>query len=368
MIHPYGRQWFPHEACEAFEYNLLMADQMAIAGETNNALRLYKMLAGRSQVAKRRLSLAKRQIKKSLTQSQRNTVKNNQLINIAFIDWYVDFNENENFILELFGKAEKKVIISSIEDADLIVSGCYGERLYSDRELMHDKLVLFVSGENIRPSYNMHDFSLTTEWRSYCGKNVRYPQWYDDLKFEKNKITLSERISKLPVNIKKRDLPITAIYNNSTPLREEVIASLKKAFGNDNIHIFGSQRSGYINKMEILARSSIHVCLENSIGEGYVTEKLHQSLIMGCNSIYWGDKSFKIDFCEGKVYNLYEQENMEDCVKWCSSKLAAEETIKTNWSTFDKTLYNTCPTEDKAIQHIKKICSLITNLRTYSRE
>ena len=84
MIHPYGRQWFPHEACEAFEYNLLMADQMAIAGETNNALRLYKMLAGRSQVAKRRLSLAKRQIKKSLTQSQRNTVKNNQLINNFF--------------------------------------------------------------------------------------------------------------------------------------------------------------------------------------------------------------------------------------------------------------------------------------------
>ena len=362
MIHPYGRQWAHPKSAEAFEPLLLKADQLAISGRALEALQLYKLLAKNSRIAKKRLAMVARQITHTmrLEKKQKNKILS---INLGFIDWYDGFNEKNNFIIDLFTKAEINTVCTAMDHADILVAGCYGSNLMQQVELSRDKLVLFVSGENLRPSYDIHDFSLTTEWRGYCGKNVRYPQWYGDLKFEKSAVALAIGIDE-PFNVSsKRDYAISAIYNNSTPLREDLISCLRNAFGNENIHIFGSQRSGHINKLEILSKSVINLCLENSLGEGYITEKLHHSLIMGCKSVYWGDKFFRYDFNDSNVLNLHEKSDLDNCVMWCRNQLENHSPPAKNWNSYDQSNYSTQPSENEAIAHIRKVACMINTWR-----
>ena len=362
MIHPYGRQWAHPKSAEAFAPLLLKADQLAISGKALEALQLYKLLAKNSGIAKRRLAMVARQIIHTLRLEKKQKSKILS-INLGFIDWYDGFNEKNNFIIDLFTKAEINTVCTAMDHADILVAGCYGSNLMQQVELSRDKLVLFVSGENLRPSYDIHDFSLTTEWRGYCGKNVRYPQWYSDLKFEKSAVSLAIGIDE-PFNVSsKRDYAISAIYNNSTPLREDLISCLRNAFGNENIHIFGSQRSGHVNKLEILSKSVINLCLENSLGEGYITEKLHHSLIMGCKSVYWGDKFFRNDFNDSNVLNLHEESDQGNCIMWCRKQLENPSAPAKNWNSYKRSNYSTQPSEDKAIAHIKKVACMINTWR-----
>jgi len=204
MLHPYGRQWAHPRISEAFDPLLLKADQLAISGKALEALRLYKLPAKNSGASRRRLATAARQIKRSpsLEKIQKANILS---INLGFIDWYNGFDEKNNFIIDLFTKAQVNTVHTPMKHANILVAGCYGSNLMQQVELSRDKLVLFVSGENLRPSYDTYDFSLTTEWRGYCGKNVRYPQWYGDLKFEKGAVALAIGIDE-PFNVSsKRD-------------------------------------------------------------------------------------------------------------------------------------------------------------------
>ena len=360
MIGLYGRQWIPPQASDAFHPDLLNADELVFAGNPYAALKLYKSLAGQSHIAQRRLMLAQRRIKSILNRPDRTSLKQEYIIKLGFVDWYGDFNQHENFIIDLFNQAAIKSIATAPEEADIIVAGCYGSRIQQDATLSKDKLVLFVSGENLRPSYQIHDFSLSTEWRSYCRKNQRYPQWFNDLDFRGEDILCEFSQKGQEANTRPRDLPITAIYNNTTPLREEIIATLRQSFGHKNIHVFGSQRSGEVNKIEILARSVIHICLENSIGEGYVTEKLHHSLLMGCKSLYWGDISSKNDFQQTNVYNLYEKTDLHKMKEWCEIQLKSNTEIKQNCQYINESIYAQRPSIKPILKHIRRIATMIT--------
>ena len=42
-------------------------------------------------------------------------------------------------------------------------------------------------------------------------------------------------------------------------------------------------------KEDFLANYRFNLCPENSLGEGYITEKIFESIASGCIPIYWGD-------------------------------------------------------------------------------
>ena len=74
-----------------------------------------------------------------------------------------------------------------------------------------------------------------------------------------------------------------------------------------------------VDKFSILSNSVINICFENSIGEGYITEKLLHSKIFKCKSLYWGHPSYKYDFTSDDVYNLHERPSLSDALAWCKS-------------------------------------------------
>jgi len=58
--------------------------------------------------------------------------------------------------------------------------------------------------------------------------------------------------------------------------------------------VFGNPYDG--DKVKLLEKYKFNICFENSLTDGYVTEKLLQAKIAGCIPIYYGHSSFSKDF------------------------------------------------------------------------
>lgn len=335
---PYGRQWVSPAASLAFCHSLIAADELCAKGQIHKALTLYQQQASSNRIAKRRLNIAKKQLKKSYFSGSTSNAR--EELRIGFIDWYVGFERDINGVVELFTSAGLKPRTTAAEDADILVAGAYGNRLIKEPALSDDKLVIFVTGENLCPSYDIHDFSISTRVRSFCGKNVRLPQWLCDISFDSNRIILKpckkENEYRL---VGPRDFLVSAIYNNSTPEREELLYCLRREFGAENVHVYGSHRSGEVDKFEILSRTVINVCLENSLGEGYVTEKLLHARAMGCKALYWGDSSYSEDFRTDGILNIRNVDNLEEVLEWCRLQLQTPGHRKRDWSDIDPLIF-----------------------------
>ena len=315
-VNPYGRQWFAPAVSSAFSATLIKGDHLAMIGQPLEAIKRYQRIASSNACARRRLKLAKSQHAKSLRMIDSRCDKT---IAVGFIDWFPNPEATYQHILAIFKYSDIEYNVVEPEAADLLVAGCYGDELIRNPSISEDKLVLFFCGENLGPSYDLHDFSLTTRSRSYCGKNIRHPQWISEFDLELQTTTLNNSYTKMLPLDQPRKLFVSAIYNNSTPEREEMLAALRQYFGEQHVHVFGSSRSGPVDKFSILSNSVINLCFENSIGEGYITEKLLHSKIFKCKSLYWGHHSYKDDFTSDDVYNLHERPSLSDALAWCKS-------------------------------------------------
>jgi hypothetical protein len=362
---PYGRQWISPKASLGFSSELILADKYCSMGRLNDALCIYRLEAKTNYQAERRLNIARRQLKK-----MRNfdiTFAPNKLC-LGFIDWYHGFHADMKGILNLFEKAGVYPVISSPEEADILIVGAYGDRLLRDKQISRDKLVILFTGENICPSYDIHDFSISTRHHSYCGKNIRYPQWLGELEFQGGEIamkTTSDDDFCLPGS---RDLAITAIYNNSTPEREEMLYYLKQEFGPDNVHVFGSQRTGQVNKFQILSRTVIAMCFENSVGDGYITEKLLHARAFGCKALYWGDSSYSLDFQSNGIINTYEVSSLNQIFSWCRSQFRKTTLPNPGWRIVDPNIFSKAPDAACNSDLLSQWISIVTAWRGFKHE
>lgn len=360
LVSAYGRQWIPPFASDSFANILLHADALCMQGRLIEALSLYKSIESSNRTAARRLSIAKRQL--GMLSSTVHPAEAYTL-NLGFVDWYSGFEAEIHNILGYFGEAGYNPIICSPEESDILVAGCYGNRLILDSDLRQDKLVILIAGENIGPSYDIHDFSITTRRQSFCGKNVRLPQWHSEITFNGGSLLAKGGDGLSCYENKQRDYLISAIYNNSTPEREEILHRLRTEFGDDNVHVFGSQRTGQCNKLEILARSVINVCFENSIGDGYITEKLLHAKMMGCKALYWGDPGFSQDFLPDEVLNVFEAQSIETALRWCHDKIDRPEQEQQTFSGLNLNIFSHRPSRREVTTKLREWCKVVVNWR-----
>lgn len=288
---------------------------------------------------------------------------NPDTIRISYIDWYPGFSETDNLLTRLLDLSSLQYQVSDVAFSDVIVAGCYGDSLASTPQISSDKLVLFISGENLNPIYSLHDFSLTTIPHSFGGKNCRMPQWFGEIHPSYDNFRwLPSEYSNFPLTA-KRDIPISAIYNNSTPLRDYIISILRDSFGDECVQIFGSHRGKEVNKHEILSRSQVNICFENSIGEGYVTEKLLHSMMHGCSSLYWGDSWHHKDFRVADTFDFYSDSSIDNLISWVRHQLMLTKPVKNGFSNLDTSLFTSTLDFHPIVKHLQKIFRLVLNLR-----
>jgi hypothetical protein len=236
---------------------------------------------------------------------------------VAFIDFWDNFDPNNNFLIHLFKSVREDIEVVEPLKADTIIFSCFG----NSNSYYRDKKKIFFTGENKRPNFNICEYSISFDFDDYNGRNVRIPLWYYYIDWF-NKGSYNNPDYLIPIdyldnpnefsNVKK-DKFCSAVFSNPVDTRVNminIINSYKQVDCYGKPHLLKLQ-DGERYKMDIISKYKFSVCFENSLYDGYYTEKLLHAKIAGNIPIYYSDKNYIKDFNPDSCLNLIDFENME---------------------------------------------------------
>ena len=253
------------------------------------------------------------------------------------------------------------VYTNNPHEADLVVTSVFGN-VYTDP----NKTLSFI-GENIRPSFVNYNYSLSFDYDTYGGRNFRLPLWYARLAWPEfiqkprksnshnhgyeDLISINSLTKGRTLDMSQKTKFCAMIAGNPEGLRVNLYNSLSKykqvdGYGN----MFGN--SLRTSKFEILPDYKFCLCPENSIYDGYITEKLIDAYAGGTVPIYSGDISVAEDFNYKAFLNYQEFKDMGRLTEYVRGWDNNQEMYK---HTYEQPLLEKEPKLDDAIQFVRSI-------------
>lgn len=240
-------------------------------------------------------------------------------MNVCYLDMWPGFDSNCNWFNLLFRDvlSDKEINFnSSKEEADVIFASSFGNDRKNCKNLKAIKI--FYTGENERPDLDFADYSLSFDFDTYGGRNFRLPHWYLYVNwwgvpdFPHARISVEQLFHKWdPEEIWNRQEFCSIVIGNPVQNRIDVANKLNEFKGVHGFgRVFGRPHDGC--KIELLQNYRWNICFENSITEGYVTEKLLEAKVAGCIPIYYGHCSVSIDFNESCFINYTKYSSPKD--------------------------------------------------------
>jgi hypothetical protein len=253
---------------------------------------------------------------------------------IGFLDFWYDFDVNNNFFYHTMKTLKENVTVSSPEDCDILFFSCFGES--NNLPQFQNKKRIFYTGENLRPVYdnnvirNAHNFtgrcdiSLSFDFEEHDGRNIRLPlwllqiDWYNKVNFTNPQFMIPyDQIYENEFIKKSKDKFCCIVFNSPSPYRYEIIEELSKykkvdCFGKP----FGNWFNGEDVKLNVISDYKFNICFENTLHPGYYTEKLIHAKVAGCIPVYWAEKTISNDFNDKSFINLYDFNGVKDLVEY----------------------------------------------------
>ena len=246
-------------------------------------------------------------------------------------------------------------------DADLVVTSVFGNVQTDSRK------TLAYIGENVRPSFIGYNHSLSFDWDSYGGRNHRLPLWYARLAWPgfiqkprkanshnhgyEDLISIESLTKGRTLDMSQKTKFCAMIAGNPEGLRINLYNSLSKykqvdGYGN----MFGNSLRK--SKFEILPEYKFCLCPENSIYDGYITEKLIDAYAGGTVPIYSGDISVIDDFNDGAYINYQFVRNMDSFVR---KVMRSDQALEAYKFTYEQPLLTKEPKLDDAIEFVRSM-------------
>lgn len=246
-------------------------------------------------------------------------------------------------------------------EADLVVTSVFGN-IQTDPA----KTLSYI-GENIRPSYIGYSHSLSFDWDTYGGRNHRLPLWYARLAwdgFEQKRrhdnhnnhgyeqlIPIKRLLNRRHLDIGAKDKFCVLVANNPEGLRINLYNSISRY---KPVHGYGNMFNNPLRKSKfaILPEYKFCLCPENSVYDGYVTEKLIDAYAGLTVPIYSGTMAVDCDFNEQAFLNYMTTKDMKYFVE--KIKIWDEE-AELYKSTYEQPLLKEEPKLDDAIAFVRSI-------------
>lgn len=297
----FERQWFGPHTQDGLSAAALSLEESLIKKDYHGA---WDILLNSKQ------SLSSQYIHRQATRITNISVRNSgKPINVLFDGFWPDFTPEGSLIWRILSIAScvlsiELEVTNNPAMADICILSCF-KRAYNESDIFHCTRVIYL-GENVRPCYNIYDYSLSSDYFSYLGRNSYLPVWlltlYHDtwkaLLLSGNSASVSldslveayfERSPERSVNWRSRDLAVVYVGNNNEPVRMSVLSRLESL--GVKVLRFGSLTNPIDNKQLLYSGFTHVLCPENSFYPGYITEKLIHSAYSGAVSIYWGGLS-----------------------------------------------------------------------------
>ena len=243
--------------------------------------------------------------------------------NIAFLDFWDSFDPNNNFLIHLFREVNPNIQVVPPQLADTIIFSCFG---HSNRQY-NGKTKIFFTGENKRPDYNNCNYSISFDFEDYDNRNIRIPLWYYYIDWF-NKGSYGNPDYLIPTNYldngvdniyssKDKTKFCSAVFSNPVGTRVNMVNTLNSY---KPVDCYGKPHAlklqdGEQFKMNIISDYKFSVCFENTLHNGYYTEKLLHSKIAGNIPIYYSDKRMSEDFNPKSCLNLIDYKDMNEMLE-----------------------------------------------------
>lgn len=221
------------------------------------------------------------------------------ILKVKFDGFWPGFNYKENLF---FSYLEKKGLIVVVQNnPDIVI---YSEYLTKNYNLNKNRVLYYV--ENLPQKDWIFNYSMS--YKSMDNKNFNFYNFFYYPYFDE--IT-SNNLSEVYLYLKNKPKfkNINFIYTNKKGiLRNKYFNFLSKykkidSYGRhkNNMGLLPSTRFHFLQKNEILSDYKYTVAFENSIGDGYISEKIWQPLCLNSIPIYFGDKS---------VFNIFNKKKI----------------------------------------------------------
>jgi hypothetical protein len=236
---------------------------------------------------------------------------------VNFWDGAFDGDFFDFFFRSCFGDIN---YISDPYTADLIVTSVFG-----NTQTDPNKTLAYI-GENVRPSFVGYSHSLSFDYDTYGGRNLRLPIWYARLAWPgfiqkprkpnfhnhgyEDLISIDSLTRGRTLDMSQKTKFCAMVAGNPEGLRVNLFNSIseyKRVDGYGNMFNRPLRKS----KFDILKDYKFSLCPENSIYDGYVTEKLIDAYAGGTVPIYSGDASVAEDFNYMAFLNYQEVMDMD---------------------------------------------------------
>jgi alpha(1,3/1,4) fucosyltransferase len=230
--------------------------------------------------------------------------------------------------------------------------------------------------ENQRPDYGKYAYSISSDFDSYGGRNIRVPFWYSQIQWPDmladkphhrawsgfEPLVSLDALTKPRVSssCKEREQFCCFVAANREPHRLLTINALSRI---SQVDLYGpiSGRAFKGSKYDLLRTYRFNLCFENSIFPGYYTEKMLQAWVGGCVPLYYSDPWYSVDFNPKAAINRIHSRSLDEFVERVATVSRSPDAFE---EMFRQPLLTEEPRLDDAVEFLGKACTTILEKRT----
>lgn len=245
-------------------------------------------------------------------------------ITVKFVDFWPSFDPFDNKLLRALAAGRKVTVLpaDASEEPDIL----FYSRCGLGEHYKYEKAVkVYYSGENDYPNFNECDYAISFHDIDVAGRNLRYPLYALETLISSSdgfpsQIGSPSQIGDFSIDQSyfERDFCSLVMSNsiNCDPRRIEIIDAIAAykpiAYGG----AFRNNVGGRVaSKEDFLRKYKFNLALENSILDGYVTEKIADAFVARTVPIYWGGAMACKDFNPESFINVEDYNSVESCVR-----------------------------------------------------
>lgn len=222
----------------------------------------------------------------------------------------VDFSSNKGLADRLLDWVVDRYDVKFVNrDADYVLHSCYGYEV-----LKHTGVRIFVTGENIRPDFNVSDYAFGFDRLLFDDRYCRLPLYrlYTPVYA---RICQPRRPADVVAATKTGFCAFVASNMDGDPARRRIVELLEAYKRVDLGGHWRNNVGGPVrNKYAFQARYKFALAFENSSTPGYVTEKITDAMASDAIPIYWGDPEIARDFNPAAFINCMAYDSLDTVV------------------------------------------------------
>jgi len=216
---------------------------------------------------------------------------------VHFINWWEEYENNiqDSWFKHFFKRCCED--ITEVNHDDICLYTVFGN-IHTIFSSDKSKANIYFTGENTHFMHTQYQnenaisnyVDVVCSFFKKSSKSIRFPLWLIYWNFQ------TEGLFKIPTDTNRNNKAIIAVNHNAGGFRTNIVQQVLQQgieVNSNKLHVIPNATYAEIGigshgKIETLKGYKYNICCENSIQEGYTTEKLFECFAGGCIPIYSG--------------------------------------------------------------------------------